>query len=138
MTIAVTGFGTQFAIETAPGTNVFTNIVEVGSVTPPNDKIDIIEATHMASPGANKEFIVGLNDPGEAGFSINWVPNGAADTIIRAWRNSRLARKCQITWNNGGTWTFTGILTSYMPTAPLNDKQTAEITIKVTGATVVA
>jgi hypothetical protein len=138
MTIAVTGYGTQFAIETGPGTNVFTDLVEVTDITPPNDKLDIIEATHMTSPNANKEFIVGLNDPGECGVTINWIPSGQADTILRAWRNSRQARKCRITYNNAPAWTFTGILTSYQPSTPMNDKQTAEITIKVTGSTMVA
>jgi hypothetical protein len=137
MTIAVTGYGTQFAIETGPGTNVFTDLVEVTDITPPNDKLDIIEATHMTSPNANKEFIVGLNDPGECGVTINWIPSGQADTILRAWRNSRQARKCRITFNNATPWTFAGILTSYQPSAPMNDKQTAEITIKVTGSTMV-
>jgi hypothetical protein len=137
MTIAVSGYGTQFAIETGPGTNVFTDLVEVTDITPPNDKLDIIEATHMTSPNANKEFIVGLNDPGECSLTINWIPTGSADTLLRAWRNSRQARKCRITFNNGSTWTFAGILTSYQPSAPMNDKQTAEITIKVTGSTMV-
>ena len=137
MTIAVTGYGTQFAIETGPGTNVFTDIVEVADITLPNGKLDIIEATHMASPNANKEFIVALNDPGDCGLTINWIPGGPTDTLLRAWHNSRQARKCRITFNNGSTWTFAGILTSYQPNVPMNDKQTAEVAIKVTGSTMV-
>lgn len=138
MTIATIGYQSTFAIETFAGSGVYTAIAEVTSITPPSDKIDIIEATHMTSAGANREFILGLNDPGEAGLTLNWTASGTADVALRAWRAARAARGCRITYPNAVTWTFQGILTGYQPSLPMNDKMSADVTIKVTGSTTVA
>jgi hypothetical protein len=138
MTIATIGYLATFSIETSAGSGTYNAIAEVTSITPPSDKIDIIEATHMTSSGGNKEFLIGLNDPGEAGFTFNFIASGTADTALRAWRAARAARACRITYPNGVTWTFQGILTGYQPSLPMNDKMSADVTIKVTGSTTVA
>lgn len=138
MTIATTGYLATFALETSAGSGIFSPITEVTSITPPSDKIDIIEATHMTSPGGNKEFLIGLNDPGEAGFTFNFIASGSADTTLRAWRAARGVRGCRITYPNGVVWTFQGILTGYQPSLPMNDKMSADVTIKVTGSTTVS
>jgi hypothetical protein len=138
MTIATIGYLATFSIETSAGSGTYNAIAEVTSITPPSDKIDIIEATHMTSSGGNKEFLIGLNDPGEAGFTFNFIASGTADTALRGWRAARAARACRITYPNGVTWTFQGILTGYQPSLPMNDKMSADVTIKVTGSTTVA
>jgi hypothetical protein len=92
----------------------------------------------MDSPNATKEFILGLNDPGEAKFTINFIPGGAGDAKLQAVRVARQKVSCQITWPNGWKWTFEGLMTGYTPTAPTEDKMTAEVTFKVTGSYVTA
>ncbi|WP_075216080.1 phage tail tube protein [Mongoliimonas terrestris] len=132
-TEAMIGHGSLFEISTDNGTT-WEPIAEVTDITPPSDNIDVIDATHMQSPGATREFILGLNDPGEASFEMNFIPGSDADDTIQAVRAARERVKCRITWPNDVTWTFDGILTGYEPAAPTDDKMTATVTFKVTGS----
>jgi hypothetical protein len=110
---------------------------EVNDITPPSNTVDLVEATHMQSPNGDKEFILGLNDPGECSFTLNFVPGSTADTMYLAVKAARLKVKVRITFPNDVTWTFTGLLTAYNATIPTADKMTATVTFKVSGSTVV-
>jgi len=134
-TEAAIGYGSKFAVSTDDGAT-FTDIAEVSNITPPSSSIDVIDATHMQSPNGDREFILGLNDPGEASFDMNFVPGSAADLKIQGVRNARARVRCRVTFPNGVTWTFSGILTGYEPAVPTEDKMTATVTFKVTGSTV--
>jgi hypothetical protein len=136
-TEASIGYGSTFAVEsdTTPGTYV--DLAEVYDITPPDSKIDLIDATHSQSPNRFREFIQGLVDPGETSFEMNFVPGSAADTRIQELRDG-VTRSCKITFPNGATWTFDAILTGYAPKAPTADKMTASVTFKVSGSVVAA
>lgn len=138
MTIAITGMGSTFSLETSAGSGIFAAVAEVTNIKPPSDSINIIDATSYASLNNTKEFLRGMIDPGDAGFDFNFLPGGAGDVAVRAWRTAGDTRKCRITWPNAVTWTFSGFLTGYTPNAPMEDKMSASVTIKVTGTTTVA
>lgn len=129
------GYGSEFAI--GDGLGAFTPVAEVTSITPPSDSTDVIDVTHMASPNRTREFIQGLNDPGECSFEMNFVPGSDADTAIQALKGAG-TKDFQITFPPGGTgavtWTFSGFLTGYEPAVPNEDKMTATVTIKVTSS----
>ena len=133
MSNAAIGYGTTIAISTNGGTT-FTDVAEVFSITPPSDTVDTVDVTHMASPNATREFVLGLRDPGEASFEMNFVPGSAADTLLQTIRDSRQTVSCRITFPNDATWTFSGILTGYEPEVPVDDRMTATVTFKVTGS----
>lgn len=133
-TEAMIGYGSKFAVGDGADPEVFTDIAEVYDITPPSDTMDVIDATHMQSPDATREFILGLRDPGECSFEMNFIPGGSGDTAIQEWRTARERRTCRITFPNSVTWTFSGLLTGYEPAAPTDDKMTATVTIKVTGS----
>lgn len=135
-TEAMIGYGSRLAIK-ATGDSDFVELAEVYDITPPSDSVDVIDATHMQSPNATREFILGLNDPGECSFEMNFIPGSDADAKIQAVRAARERVQCQITFPNGQTWTFSGILTGYEPAAPTDDRMTATVTFKVTGSYVV-
>lgn len=135
-TEAMIGYGSRFAIQAA-GDADFVELAEVYDITPPSDNVDVIDATHMQSPNATREFILGLNDPGECSFEMNFIPGSIADAKIQAVRSARAKVSCRITFPNDQTWTFSGILTAYEPAAPTDDKMTATVTFKVTGSYVV-
>jgi hypothetical protein len=88
----------------------------------------------MQSPNGDREFILGLNDPGECSFTINFVPGSAGDTLLASVKAAKVAVPCQMTFPNGITWTFTGLLTKYAATVPLADKMSATVTFKVSGS----
>lgn len=139
-TAARIGHGSSFSLGATDntGTTTYTALAEVTDITPPSDNIDVIDVTHMASPNATREYVLGLNDPGECSFTINFVPGTGADATLQAWRAARNVRSCRINFPNGVRWTFDGILTGYSPTVPTGDKMTADVTIKVTGSYVAA
>ena len=136
-TAATIGYGSKFAIK-VPGDADFVFVAEVTNITPPSDSVDVVDATHMDSPNATREFILGLNDPGECSIEMNFIPGSAGDAKIQAVRASRVRVQCRITWPNGVTWTFDGIQTGYTPSAQTADKMSATVTYKVTGSYVTA
>lgn len=125
------GNGTKFQIESGtPGT--YTDIAEVFDITPPNETTDVIDASHMGSP--DREFIMGLTDPGETSFEMNFAPGSASEGLILAAKATRLPANFRIVFKNGAQWTFAGLLIGYEPAIPNEDKMTCTVTIKVTGS----
>lgn len=135
MTDARIGYGSRFEISDDDGAT-WDPLAEVTDITPPSSTIETVDATHMQSPNGDREFILGLNDPGEASFEMNFVPGSAADIVLQGVKLARAVVKCRITFPNLVTWTFDGLLTAYQPAVPTADKMTATVTFKVTGSTV--
>lgn len=132
-TAARIGYGAVFELSQNSG-STWTGVGEVMSITPPSDALDVIDATHMASANRTREFITGLRDPGECSFEMNFVPGSAGDVLLQDVRDDGVRVSCRITFPNAVIWTFSGILTGYEPTVPLDDKMTATVTFKVTAS----
>jgi predicted secreted protein len=126
------GYGGSVDVETS--TDVWFELGEVTNITPPNETVDVIDATHMASPGRYREFIQGLIDAGEASIDVSWVPGAATDDYVFAWRTSGETRNMRITTNNNTTYTFPSFVTGWAPQAPVADKMAATLTAKAAGA----
>ena len=130
-TSAAIGYNTLFGISDDSGTT-YDTVAEVTNITPPGETLDIIDATHMLSPNKTREFIEGLKDPGETSFEMNFVAGATAgDSLIRSLSGPQM---CRITFPNGYTWTFVAIKTGYEVEAPIDDKMTATVTMKVTSS----
>lgn len=134
-TQASIGYGSFFHISEDNG-STWIELAEVYDITPPNDTVDEIDATHMQSPNRTREFIPGLIDPGEASFEMNFVPGSASDLKIAALKVAGARVKCRITFPNAVTWVFSGWVSGYEPAVPTDDKMTATVTWRVTGSTV--
>lgn len=137
-TTAEIGYGSQIDISTDDGATWDSGGQISGDITPPNDTVDIVEATHMQSPDGVKEFVLGLSDPGECSYPIHFNANSDVDARYRAIKAARERVKVRITFPNAATWTFSALLTGYAPAIPIADRQTAQVTWKVTSSTVVA
>jgi len=129
-TAADIGYNSAFGIEgSTPGTYVA--IAEVVSITPPGVTREAIEATHLKSPEAFKEFIAGLKEAGEASITLNFVPS-ATDVVYTAFDAE--SGKYQITFPNGVMMRFGGFFTAYSPPQLTPDgKMEASATIKASG-----
>jgi hypothetical protein len=139
VTKAQIGYGAIFAIGNGATTEVFTPLGEVKDLTPPSDNVDILDATHMSSPNRTREFVKGLNDPGECSFTLNFLPGEADDDAIQSLRAATAARNFRITFPAVGaspavTWTFAGFLVGYEPQIPTSEIMTANVRIKVTSS----
>lgn len=82
MTDAKTGWGGEFHLDDA--SNVLTELVEVVSFTLPNGTVEMLDATHLKSPGRHREKIAGMIDDGDIQVVVNYVPGGATDVLVRA------------------------------------------------------
>lgn len=134
-TEASIGYGSLFDIS-RDSEATWIPVGEVYDITPPNDTVDEIDATHMQSPNRTREFIPGLIDPGEASFEQNFIPGSASDVLIRELKGAGERVRCRITFPNGVTWKFSGWVSGYEPAVPTDDKMTATVTWRVTGPTV--
>lgn len=136
------GYGVTLSVsDVSPAVTPTNTVGAITAFTPPNPTRDIIDVTSSDSPNMAREFIAGLIDYGEAGFDMLWEINNTADALLRAIILERKPRTWRATFNQFSpvrTVTFLGYLTGYERSAPLEDKMTATITIKVTGAPVQA
>lgn len=115
-----------------------TTIAEVTAISPPGMSRDEIEYTHHQSPNAWREFGKGLKDGGEVSFDINYIPtnttHNAATGLLGDFGTNTLD-----TWSLvfpdtlATTWSFPGFVTSFEPDAPIDDKLSASVTIRVAG-----
>jgi len=132
------GYGSVFQVQTESSPDQFVDMAEITNITPPTFSLDQVDVTHMASPNRNREFISGLNDPGECSFDMNFIPGSTSDDrifeLLSLPTGASRRRVCRISFPNGVTWTFSAELTGYEPTVPTDDKMTATVTFKVSGS----
>ena len=139
MATAVTiGSGAEFWLDNANATPVLTKLAEIISVTLPNSQVEDVDATHMDSPNRRREFVAGLIDDGEGTIEMNYVPNSATDILIRAALADGKTRnyKVSLLQPTGPRWEITGqcIVKGYERNVPIDDRKTASLTIRFTGA----
>jgi hypothetical protein len=122
------GYNTDFAIYNGSS---YVEVAEVTSITWPGYSRDAVEATHLNSDDQFREYVPGLMDAGEVTFELNFIPS-VSDVIIAALTAAAI-QQFKITAQGGANCVFRGIVTSYQPQSPVDDRMTASATIKVTG-----
>lgn len=138
MTLAIDAYGTLLQSGDGGAPENFTTIAEVTDITGPGLVQDPLDVTSHESPGAFREFVGGLLDGGEVTFTINYVPTAAtqdASTGLLADMIARIVRNFQLIFPDVGTttWSFSALVTSFEPAEPVDDRLSAEVTLKVTG-----
>ena len=128
MTDATIGYDSSFGIYDGAA---YDDVAEVVNIQIPGFSREAIEATHLQSPDAYKEFIAGLKEMTECTITLNWVPS-ATDTLLTAFEDD--SGMYQITAPNGVMLRFAGFFTAYTPPQLTPDgKMEATATIKPTG-----
>lgn len=139
-TTAQIGFGTKISAETFAGSGAYFEMGELIAVTVPNPQVAQVKATHMQSPDRTEEYIPGLTELGDAKYTVNWIPSNATDAFVMAWIargdkcNTRIDYPAPIGGGVAPRDSFLAFPTGISPTVPLDDRMTAEITLKVAGA----
>jgi predicted secreted protein len=140
MADVVIGYGAEWWLENSSDTLM--KVAEVTSIGLPNPQQSDVEATHFESPGRTREYIAGLIDNGEITFGMNFDAGSASDTLITEAMTSGEVRDMMVSLpTSSGTnqeFTFPGIIKGYEKTVPIDDRQTATITVRVAGAVVQA
>lgn len=138
MANALIGWSTQFWLDNASG--VLTELAEILAVTPPNPQVEDVEVTHLKSPNRRREYVAGLIEDGEGTFEMNYIPGSPTDVLIRAAIADGVARSYKIALPDGdgdaNLWEITGecIVKGYERNIPIDDRMTATLTIRFTGA----
>lgn len=112
-------------------------IAEVTSIGLPNPQQDDVDATHFKSPNRQREFIPGLIDNGEIQFGTNYIAGSDSDTLITEAIQAGEVRDIVVAIPAGATFQyfeFSGIVKGYEKEIPIDDKQTATLTVRVSGA----
>jgi hypothetical protein len=140
MANVVIGYGAEWWFDNSSA--VLTRVAEVTSVGLPNPQQSDVEATHFASPNRTREYIPGLIDNGEITFEINFDAGSASDLMISEAMTSGEVRDQMVSVpTSSGTnqeFTFPGIVKGYEKSVPIDDRQTATVTLRVAGAVVQA
>jgi len=115
------------------GTEVFTTVAEVKSISGPNMQTQMIDVTHMQSDNNTREFLPSLIDPGEISFSVNWLPGNATHVSLKNDQKNRTKRNYQLVFTDTAatTYAFSGYITSIGITSAIEDVLQGDITVKL-------
>jgi hypothetical protein len=140
MANVVIGYGASVSFKIGAGSAV--DLGEVTSIGLPNPQQSDVEATHFASPGRAREYIPGLTDNGEISIGINFDAGSTTDDTVNDAMAETAPIEVTVTVPTSSgvseKFTFPGIVKGYEKTIPIDDRQTAMVTIRVAGAVVQA
>ena len=117
------------------GDEVFTPVAEVMGDISINQSMDEVEVTHHGSPERSREYIPTLINR-DASFSVNFLPGDVGQqALVDGIFTVGAVRNWKVTYpvTPAVTDQFRAFLTSFSITAPLADKMTAEVGMRVTG-----
>lgn len=129
----VDAFGTTWAIGNGDGPpETFTTVADVTNIDVLDIKVDDIDVSSHESTGKWSEFISGMKDAGELSMDINYDPSvhGALFAAIGTTK----AMKITLTDSGAAVVTFSAFINGMKAQAPYDDKLSATVTLKVTGA----
>ncbi|WP_260928217.1 phage tail tube protein [Novosphingobium sp. 9] len=135
MTDARMGSGSRFWL--ADASAALTELDELTSIGLPNPTVDDVEATHMKSPNRRREYIAGLITDGEGTFGFNLVPGSDTDLLIQAALEDGVTRAYEVVIPDGAFGqSFKGelVVKGYERTVPIDDRMTATLTVRFSGA----
>ncbi len=134
------GIGTKVEYETVAGASpqAFTNYPQVKDVEYPEQLRESVETTNQDSTGFTREYIPGLIDPGEITIESNYLPNDSDQSAVRGFNaqsdgGERLWRIRESTSSPEITWTFTGQVLQFKPSAPVDGVRMLTTVLRVSG-----
>jgi hypothetical protein len=119
---------------TSPET--YTTVGNVFTGEGPGEAAEMLDFTDHSSPDGYREFKAGLNDGGEVSGELHFDMDNAThdeSTGLIAELQGRTEKSWRLTFPDNSTVTFTGIMSQFNPSWPVDGKQTAAFTLKVSG-----
>ncbi len=139
--MAVTsGYGTLLKRGDGGSPESFTTLANIVSVSGPNETLEALDATHMESTGAAKEFIGGLIDGGEVSAQLRYDPNHATHQNLKADLVSRVLRNFQVYFpvSGGKTASFAALVTGVSRESEVSGQLMTTVTLKISGLVTIA
>lgn len=129
----VDAFGTRLERGDGADPEVFTAIGNVVEIEGPEIERETIDVTAHDSANRWRDFIGGLVDAGEVTATVNYDPS-KHDSLVADFEDSEPRNyKMVFPTSPEVTWSFAAVLTGFSPSAPHDDKLSAELTWKVSG-----
>lgn len=124
-----------FGSETAPLIDAMKRVGEVITISEPSRTKDTVDATNMDSPDAYREFISGLKDGGEVPLEFNRIQDDEGQMALEAAFEYQGSIWVALTIPTVPPvrWMVQGIVTNREGETPMDDKMTANASLKVTG-----
>lgn len=129
---AFAGVGTEF--RRWDGTN-WVALAEVNSIDGPTKSRDTIDVTSLDSTGGYREFIGGFRDGGTVSLPMNFT-HTSYDTMNNDFESDVL-QNYEIYLPDGSSFEFEAFVTELGLAIPVDDKVTANVTLKVSGKVVI-
>lgn len=132
---AFSGVGAQFqraSVMSSQGES-FVAISEINSISGPNKTRAVIDVTSLDSTGGYREFIGGFRDGGEVTLEMNFTPSGFDQMNDDFESDSSRDYKIVLPNTEATEFLFTALVTDLGMAVPMDDKVTANVTLKVTG-----
>jgi len=130
--MAITSNGTTFSYDGGA-------VADVLSISAPSVSVATIDTTNLGA--VHRTFIAGTIDSGEVSLEIMYDPMSDTD-IEDSWDNTATTapvyKECIVTFSDSATYTFDAIITAFSTSVAIDDKVTASLTLKITGAVTVA
>lgn len=129
----IDGKGVQLKRGDGTEPEVFTAIANITNLQGPGLSRNTIDVTAHDSPSKYMEFIGGLIDAGEVSVDVNYNP-AVHDTLVNDLEDDD-PRNYQIVFPDPAatTWGIAAVMTGFEPSAPVDDKLAATLTLKVSG-----
>lgn len=135
------GFGAllQIGDSTNQATANYTTIAQVQDISGPGLSLNTDDVTAHDSTGGWMEFVATVKDGGEVSFDIVYDPaggtheNASGGLLYELDQKTAKAYKIVFPDTANTAWTFNAFVTAYEPSAPVDGKLAASITLKITG-----
>ena len=130
------GWSAEFQLHNG---TILTKLAGAFELTVPNDQADDVEITSFDSAGKRREYIQGLVESGEGTISMNYVPGSVTDALCRTAHTAGDTRAYKIiipATDGTDAWEIDGFCYAkgYERNIPLDDRLTATLTVKFSGA----
>lgn len=137
MSNAFSGVGTMFRRWDAVGANGWETIAEINNITGPGMTRDTIDVTSLDSTGGYREFIAGFRDGGTVVLAMNFTRATYDKMKLDFEDDAAQGYEIILPDAESTSLEFQGLVTELPLTIPTDDKVTADVTIKVSGAVTV-
>src|SRR5262245_23352406 len=140
MTFGISAQGTILAVSPDPnwpdeapqgGSVTFVDIAEMGDLTPPALTRNPIETTTHNEE--DDRYIVGIRRHGEVSVNLNFVPSDPTQDHLTGLQKKWFDGSrdiYRITYPDGSSWLFSGFVSNFEPDAPVDDRLSADVTIR--------
>lgn len=116
-----------------------TAIAQVTNISGPGLSADTIDVTSHDSTTGYRQFLQGLKDGGEVTLDINYDPTGATHKNTSGGLLYEFEQGTQnnyaLVFSDSSTtvWVLPAIVTGFEPSAPMDNKLSASVTLKISG-----